>query len=169
MSSNLYRKVVIGWLGVSVSLLSVLSVLWAFYLYTENRELPVLDASLSLPTQATLDSTVIMVITTTNTHTKPLILGSIDVGDSFLEGFQVVKIQPSPSATEHLYYFRRWDFGQTVDPGATLQVRFELKAVLEGHFSGDIDVCNPNLDYKTLLADVVVRKEFSIKLDAGGG
>lgn len=169
MTDNLYRKVVICWLSVSITVLSVLSVVWALYLYDENRELPVLDASLSLPPQATLDSTVIMVVTTTNTHTKPLILNSIDVGDSFLDGFQVVKIEPSPSATEHLYYFRRWDFGQTVDPGATLQVRFELKAVLEGHFSGDIDVCNPNLDYKTLLADVVVRKEFSIKLDAGGG
>ena len=156
MTSKLYRKVVIiGWLSVMVAICVVGT---AIDLYYKNRELPVLDASLSMPSQAELDSTVIMVVTATNTHTKPLILASIDVGDSFLEGFQVVKIEPSPLATKQIFDFRRWDFGQTVDPGGTLQVRFELKAVLEGHYSGDIDVCNPNLDFKTLLADVVVRQ-----------
>ena len=151
------RKIVIGCLGTAaVFLAAAVLLVWVWWF----RELPLLDASLSLPSQATLDSTLVMVVTTTNTHTSPLVLDCIDIDDSFLEGFQVLSIQPEPTDTMHTPWGQRsWSFDQTVESSGTLTVRYELKAVQEGHFSGDVDVCNPNQDFRTLVADVVVRKE----------
>jgi hypothetical protein len=151
------KKIILGCLGVVVLVIVVGAGLIWFWLF---RELPMLDASLSLPNEAALDSTVTMVITATNTHETPITLDSIDIDDAFLSGFQVISIQPASTDTTHVPIAnqRSWDFGTIVQPGGSISVAFQLRAVTQGHFSGDIDVCNPNQDFKTLLADVVVKK-----------
>jgi hypothetical protein len=149
------KKALIGCLCVAAVVVAALALgtwLWLF------RELPVLSATLAVPSEAKLDGTVVMVVTTTNAHEKAVTLDSVDIDDAFLDGFQVVKVEPTPTDTMHILGQRSWSFDQAVEPGGTLEVRFELKAVQEGHFSGDVDVCNPNQDFTTLVADVVVRK-----------
>lgn len=152
------KKVLIGCLGTTVLTLVVLvAVVW----YVVGRNLPVLEVAMSLPLEAEMESTVPMVIMATNTHNAPITLDSIDIDDSFLAGFQVVSIDPRPDDTSHLgiCHQRTWGFGKPVAPGASLSVTFLLKPVAEGRFAGDIDVCNANQDFKTLLADVVVKKQ----------
>jgi|GEM_PF-1767834 len=150
------KKNVIGCLGGAVLFVVIFAVVVGVWL---SLEFPVLNASLSVPTQASRDATIAMVITATNDHDKPITLDSVDIDDSFLEGFQVISIHPEPTDTMKIFGQRSWFFERSVDPGESLEVRFELKAVMEGHFSGDVHVCNPNQDVKTLIADVVVRKE----------
>ena len=151
------KKVVIGCLGAAVLFVVVVVVVgvvaWSFLF----RELPVLDATISVPAQAALDSTVTLVVATTNAHKQAVMLDSIDIDDSFLTGFQVVSIDPQPTETAHMPLLnqRSWSFAK---PGGSFSVTFTLRAVVEGHFSGDVDICNPNQDFNTLLADVVVRK-----------
>lgn len=150
------KKTLLACLGVTIILVFVvIAGLW-FWLF---RELPVLEASLSLPPEVHRDAEVTMAITVTNTHDQPITLDSVDIDDSFLHGFQVVAIDPEPTDTMHvpLADQRSWGFARPVSPGESLALTFRLKAVMEGHFSGDIDVCNPNQDFKTVLADVVVR------------
>lgn len=48
-----------------------------------------------------------------------------------------------------------------VQPGESLAVTFRLKSIAGGRFSGDVDICNPNQDFTTLFADVVVKEERS--------
>lgn len=100
-------------------------------------------------------------MTTTNPHKRPVILDSIDVSESFLAGFQVVSVDPQPTGTVHIPVFdqRSWSFGISVAPGDTLSATFRLEPVEPGHFSGDIDVCNPNQDFTTLFVDVVVKEQ----------
>jgi len=61
---------------------------------------------------------------------------------------------------------RSWMFNKSLAPGETQTFTFTLKPVLVGHFSGDVDVCNSNQDFVTLLADVVVRNKVGGKHDA---
>jgi uncharacterized protein (DUF58 family) len=154
------KKILLGCLGVAL-LTAVLGA--GLVLYWLLRERPVLESTLSLPTEVELDATVPMVITTTNGHSTPVTLDSIDVDDSFLAGFQVIRIEPEPEGTLHVPFLnqRSWAFATVVQPGDSLTVTFHLKPVAEGHFSGDIDVCNPSQDFETLLADVVVRRTLS--------
>jgi hypothetical protein len=149
------KKTLLAFLGAGVLILFIGAVLIWFWLI---RELPALDASISLPSETELGSTISMTITANNPHDKPVVLDSIDIDDSFLTGFQVVSIDPKSSNTTHVFGQRSWDFGQSVPSGKSMVVRFELKAVQQGRFSGDVDVCNPNQDSKSLLADVIVKE-----------
>lgn len=108
-----------------------------------------------------MESTVTMVIAVTNVHSTPVTLDSIDIDDSFLAGFQIVSITPKPDDTTRVPILkqRSWEFGKPIPPGGSLSVIFTIKAVAEGRFSGDVDICNPNQDFKTLLADVIVKKQ----------
>ena len=117
------------------------------------------DAALSIPPEVQLDAPVTLVITATNTHEKAVTLDSIDIEDSFLAGFQVVDIDPPPEETMHLPFVnqRSWTFSRMLAAGEACSVSFTLKPVVAGHFSGDVDVCNPNQDFTTLFADVVVK------------
>jgi hypothetical protein len=156
------KKIIIGCLGAIVLVAVVLVVVVCFWVFHKS---PLLDATMTVPLEAELESPVKMVITVTNTNNTPVTLDSIDVSDSFLSGFQVVTIDPKATDTTHVPILkqRSWDFGKPISPGRSLSVTFELKPVKEGRFSGDVDVCNPNLDSTTVLADVVVKKQHSQK------
>jgi len=99
-----------------------------------------------------------MSVTVTNPHAQAVTLDSIDVSKSFLSGFQVVAVDPAPTETYDIPFTdqRSWTFNHEVLPEQSLSINFELKAVQAGHFSGEIDVCNPNQDFRTLYADVLV-------------
>jgi len=150
------KKTLIGCLvagTVAMVILVACVLLWVV------RDLPALDATLSLPSEATVNSTVTMVVSTKNNHSEDVSLDSIDIEEAFLEGFQVVRIEPAPTDTYLVFSHRTWVFEKPVSPGAGLDVTFTLKVLQEGRFTGEIGVCNPNQDCKTLLADVVVKKE----------
>jgi hypothetical protein len=120
------------------------------------RDLPTLQCSVSVPAQVSVGDTVSMVVAATNAHSGAIVLDSIDVDESFLEGFRVERVQPNPTETMSVFGMRTWSFGKEVGIGETVEVHFTLKAVVAGHFSGDIDVCNPNQNFSTAVADVVV-------------
>ena len=105
--------------------------------------------------------TIEMVVKTSNPHPRPVILDSIDIDSAFLRGFQVLAVVPKPSGTDEISILdqRSWSFGQSVPPGEESTVRFTLRSIEPGHFVGNVDVCNPNQDYKSLYADVIVREE----------
>lgn len=148
------KRLIIGCLGATAFLVAVAGFALWFLLF---RELPVLDTTLSLPSEVAMGSTVSMVITATNPHKVTVILDSVDMDDSFLAGFQVVNIVPEPTDTMHvpLINQRSWSFEKQVAPGESISVAFVLKPVMEGHFSGEVDVCNPNQDFTTVYADVI--------------
>jgi len=156
------KKAFLGCLGAALVILVVGGAMIWSWLF---RELPVLDATLSLPNEVEVESTVSMVVTATNSHSRSITLDSIDVDDSSLAGFQVISIDPKPKDTMHVPIVnqRSWEFGAEIQPRESLSVTFHLKSVSQGHFSGDVDVCNPNQDFTTLLADVVVKEELSNK------
>ncbi|MHC5055050.1 MAG: hypothetical protein ACYTKD_10080 [Planctomycetota bacterium] len=150
-------RTVLGCLGAAL-LAAVVGVVLIWFCLI--RELPKLDAKLSLAPEATLGSTATMVVVAKNPHEEPVTLDSIDIDESFLAGFQVISIDPEPTDTSNVPLLdqRSWSFGEEIAPGESHSVTFNLRPVSEGRFTGDVDVCNPSQDYKTLLADVVVKK-----------
>lgn len=152
------KKVIIGCLGAVAAVVAIAAVITWFWFF---RELPTLDANLSMASEVEPGANIIMTITATNSHRKSVTLDSIDIDDAFLSAFQVVTVDPEPSTTSHVPFAqqRSWSFGKEVPPGGKLAVSFTFRAIAEGHFSGDVDVCNPNQDFKTLLADVVVKQK----------
>ena len=97
-----------------------------------------------------------LVMKTRNLHMDPIRLDSIDVDFAFLEGFEVISITPTPEEPMDIFGQRSWAFTDTVAAGDSLDVVFTLKAVREGHYVGDIDVCNPNQDFTTVIPNIDV-------------
>lgn len=150
------KKVGIGCLIVALLMMAAIVATVLFWLLSES---PLLDATLSIPPEVEVGTAVEMVVTVKNDHDVPVTLDSIDIDNSFLSGFQVAGIDPEPQDTMHVPFLdqRSWDFGAVLQPGESLSVKFQLAPIAEGHFVGDVDVCNPSQDFKTLLADVVVK------------
>lgn len=129
-----------------------LGVAWLFI------ERPTLDGSLDMPLQVTVGETFHATITASNGHDKTVTLDSIDISDTLLAGVQISSIEPDPESTTRVPVLdqRSWAFNTPVEPGATMTVRYTLRAVREGHFTGDIDLCNPSQDFFTLYGDLVI-------------
>lgn len=151
------KQLIIG-CGIASILVVLAGAALIYYVFV--RELPVLDATLDAPHSVTLDSEFEIVVTATNPHAESVTLDSIDIQQTFLDGFQVVGVTPEPVDTMNVFgMIRTWEFGIPVAPGDSTEIRFEFRAVEEGRFSGDLDVCNPNQDWKTLVPDIVVKRE----------
>lgn len=121
------------------------------------REMPMLSATLSLPVEVAVNETVTMTVTASNPHDRTVTLDSIDIDLTFLEGLQVIKITPEPTDTMTVFGQRCWFFEVDVDAGGSQDVQFEFRALQPGRFTGDVDVCNPNQDFITLLGDIVIK------------
>ena len=149
------KKVILGCLAVVALQIAGGAVLF-WYLFL--RETALLEAQLTVPNEVRVGETTELTVETSNPHSGPVILDSIDIDDAFLRGFQVLSVAPEPTGTEQVPFIdqRSWSFGRSVPPGGKLAVRFTLKSLQVGHFVGNVDVCNPNQDYKSLYADVVV-------------
>ena len=96
---------------------------------------------------------------TRNIEAEPIRLDSIDVDFDFLEGFDVLSIEPAPSGTTDIIGQQSWSFTETVGPGEEFNVTYRLKARRPGHYVGDIDVCNPNQDWTTVVPNIDVVAE----------
>ena len=121
---------------------------------------PTLAVKLFVPEAINVGEEFNLVLRTENTHQEPLELHSIDIQVTLLEGFEVVSVSPAALETGDIEpTYRTWTFERSVrsvEPGDHLPVTFRLKALQQGQFSGDIDVCNANRDYETVVARIHV-------------
>ena len=149
------RKVVVGCLVVFV-LASLVGAVACWYVL---RKRPQLGATLELPPIARAGQTISLVARLDNPHDRPVTLDSVDIAESFLEGFQVLRVEPRPTDTMRvpLVNQRSWSFGQAVPAGGKMAVTFTLRCLRAGHFTGTVDTCNPSQDCTSLFGDVDVQ------------
>lgn len=97
--------------------------------------------SLQAPTEVQKGETFTVRAQITNPTDEPLLLGSIDVWDSFLDGFTLSKIEPEPSSRDSLFDFHTFYYSKTLAPGETWEVAWTLQAAQSGIWTGDVDFC----------------------------
>lgn len=122
-------------------------------------EKPTLNVRLRCPESVVVGEQFDLLLENRNLHSETIRLDSIDVDVRFLSGFDVVSITPTPEEPMDLFGQRCWNIGESVSPGETLTVRFTLKAVKQGHYVGNIDVCNANQDFTTVIPNIDVVAE----------
>ncbi|MEM0926429.1 MAG: hypothetical protein AAGJ83_10365 [Planctomycetota bacterium] len=120
------------------------------------RVLPVLEASVSAPVVVQQGDEFVMTVTAANSDRQPIVLDSIDISDEFLAGFRLVEVQPEPIDTMSIFGMQSWEFGESVAAGDSIDITFTFQAMQPGQYVGDVDVCNPNQDFTTAIADVLV-------------
>jgi hypothetical protein len=119
---------------------------------------PTFEVTLVVPDELTVGQPFALVVDVKNPHGSAIKLDSVDVADTLLKGFQVVSVEPSAKDTMHVPLLdqRSWSFETSVAAGATHRVTFNLKPLLAGRFSGNVDACNPGQDCASTFADLVV-------------
>ena len=96
-------------------------------------------------------------ITATNIGDGRVSLNSIDLYDTLVEGFKVVQVSPRSSDQMNLMEFHSYYFeGLNLDAGESTTVRFELKAVKPGDWSGDVDCCTPSESFSSATVAIEV-------------
>ena len=123
---------------------------------------PTLDVKLQAPGFVKLDEEFDLVLLIRNLEEQdPIELYSVDVDVTFLEGFEVLSIEPEPTGTEALgeWYQKRWLFQTPLKAGDSLTVTFRLKAARVGHYVGDIDVCDPEINYTTAIPNIDIEPD----------
>lgn len=137
--------------------LGICTVVFVGFLIWVFTELPLLTATITSPDIVQHNEEFNLTIQTMNPHDGDVELDSIDLSTEFLEGFKVLHVDPKPKETFKIFGMRTYVFERKVAPGEELFVTFKLKGVMKGHFNGDVDVCNPNQDFQTLVADITVQ------------
>ncbi|MFU8894512.1 MAG: hypothetical protein ACNA8L_12880 [Luteolibacter sp.] len=98
-----------------------------------------------------------MQVKATNTSEDLATLGSIDVYDSLLDGFEVLGVSPEPKSQSGLFGFQSYYFdGLRMKPGESTTVTFELKAAKPGMWQGDVDCCTPLENFTSEVATIMV-------------
>ena len=148
VSKGVAPKIILGCLGAFIATVLLVGAGFWFLLM---RELPVLDAKLTAENEVAVADVTTMAVVTSNSHDRSVVLDSIDIDSIFLDGFQVLSVKPEPKESMQFFGQQTWSFGTRVEPGESLTVYFELKALKAGRFTGDVDVCNPNQDWHSMV------------------
>jgi len=140
----------------------VTSICWAIglvvvYLYLYGSA-PPFQVQVDAPSRVLLGEVTEVTIQVTNPTEKKMVIDSVDIYSSLLDGFEVLEINPSPASDSQIFNFRSLSFSRPVEPGETLAIVVPLKAKETGYWAGDIDVCTPAQRFTTVSAGIVVEE-----------
>lgn len=146
-NNKTYIWIAVGCLAIIICVVGVFLFGFGGLVWLGLRSPDNVNISIDAPVSANVGDDVEILISVTNTSSASLELSSIDFSMNFLNGFTITNVDPPYSdigqydalgggETFQTYYFYR-----TIAPGDTLILTFGGTAVLQGDFSGTIDVC----------------------------
>ncbi len=155
-----------GCVGAIVLFMAVISGLAGLWLYYRSRH-PVPEAVLSMPERVTIRDKFAIKLHITNNQNQTILLESVDISKSLLDGFHILKTEPiCEPVSLHVLGQRSWPFGVAMAPGSAVILHFQAIATnIPGEYSGFIDVCNKYQDAVRLKAALTVwtNSEDSVK------
>ncbi len=109
------------------------------------------------PADVRVGETFDVVIDITNERSEVFLLDSIDVADTYLEGFSVQSLDPVEDSSMHLPFFDMQSFTylEEIDPGQTFTITLTLRAENTGAYRGDLDICE-SVRFVTQMLQTVV-------------
>ena len=104
-----------------------------------------IDVAGSVPIEAVLGEPFDITLEVANHGDGDRRLHCIDFADAYLDGFDVVSVDPSHSRIESAFGLTSYYFsGESIGPGGTRTVTITLRPSRVGTFAGDIDTCIDN-------------------------
>jgi hypothetical protein len=131
------------------------------YWYFVGSGAPPFAVSIEAPSEAVIGQPVNLKMKVINPTDQNLELGSIDVYDSLLKGFEIVGIDPAPVDRDSAFGFQTFYYSRTLSPGESWEMTLGLKPVKEGVWTGEVDFCTPGEKFVT--------SSVTIRVKPGGG
>ena len=120
-------------------------VLLAYYF----MDSPNFSVTVESPTEVKREEVFTISIDVNNPSDDSITLGSIDIYDSLLEGFEIIKIEPNPEETDSIFGFHTAYFNHVLNPRESFRSTYTLRAETAGLWIGDIDCCTPSEKFVT--------------------
>jgi len=117
---------------------------------------PSFSVQIETPSEVQLEEEFLMVVTVTNPSDEDAELGSIDIYDSLLDGFEILHVLPEPTDRADYFDFHTAYFNTRLAPGESETYSYTLRAKEEGLWVGDIDCCAPNEKFVTTSKAITV-------------
>jgi hypothetical protein len=145
------RKVVLGVLiGLAVACVCVVVAVIAagagFFSWVSREVSLTYDASVTVtaPTRVRSDESFVIAIEIESLSPEPQVLDSVDIDLSYLQGVQIVSSSPPYMNTYSLTPFfeqQSYVFDYSIPGDGQVVVELRAEGLMEGDFSGQIDVC----------------------------
>ena len=148
--------VIIGCAGLLV--LCVLGAgLVGLFLWHVSQDPKAMEVSVDAPATVKRGEECDLTVAVVNRRAEPLTVTTIDVGESYLEGFTVVGTDPAYKSSVGIPIdnSRSYTFDADIAAGATNVFTFQLRATRKGRYIGDVDTCE-GLRFVTHVADTTV-------------
>jgi len=136
------------------------SALWIaglFLLYSHFIQSADFAVSIAAPDEVARGEVFTLSVEVSNPSDQPIVLGSIDIYDSLLDGFEILAINPQPTDTDPGFGFHTAYFSKALRPGEIFKVTYDLKGIKPGLWIGDIDSCTPQEQFVTNSTAIMVR------------
>ncbi len=121
-----------------------------------TREAPPFAISVEHPDVVEVGETMTMKVTVANDGTKDLKFAELDLYDTFLDGFEVVAVNPKPKTKERIFGIVTYGFSRTLKPAESFGIELELRAKEAGLWTGGVDACTPTQNYVSEYAEIEV-------------
>lgn len=122
---------------------------YGYLIAAEGSGSVLLAMEVDAPKEVVLGEEFELVVHVSNPTDGDVEFGSIDIYDGLLDGFEVLGVTPMPTDIDPILDFNSYYYTQTLGPGETVEVTFEMKAAVEGFWGGDIDCCTVDEDFVT--------------------
>ena len=152
MSRKTVITVAITFVATTILWIGIIIGLYWFYYGSE----PPFRVALSHPTEVTLGSEFGVAVTVENSSDEPATLGSIDIYDSLLNGFELVSSRPAFVGIDDVLNFQTLWYHAELQPDAPLSVTLTFRATQPGRHGGQLDVCTPTEVCTTVYATIAV-------------
>ncbi len=109
---------------------------------------PVLAVSVLGPAELAVGESATLEVVVANPHDAEVVLDSIDIDRSLLNGLSVERTDPPALFDQSLGPLDQhsWQFDVVVAPGTQTTVRFSVRAEAPGSWFGRVEGCNPQQD-----------------------
>lgn len=131
--------------------------LFAYWDFSLNP--PAFLVNIESPDEVALNQEFELVISVTNVSDSEITLGSIDIYDSLLDGFEIISIEPKPREISKIMGFHSSYFYYPLSAQEQFMGSYTLRAKEEGLWIGDIDSCTPFVNFVTVSKAIKVTSD----------
>lgn len=152
MARTTVIAVVITFVATTILWIGIIIGLYWFYFGNE----PPFRVALNHPTEVALGSEFAVAVTVENSSGEQATLGSIDIYNSLLDGFELISSRPAFVGIDDVLNFHTLWYQAALQPDSPQTFTLTLRATRPGRHGGQLDVCTPTEVCTTVYATIAV-------------
>jgi hypothetical protein len=152
MSKKTVITVAITFVATTILWIGVVIGLYWFYFGSE----PPFRVALNHPAEVALGSEFAVAVAVENSSDEPATLGSIDIYNSLLDGFELISSRPAFVGVDDVLNFQTLWYQAELQPDSPRTFTLTFRATRPGRHGGQLDVCTPTEVCTTVYATIAV-------------